>query len=84
MTAALMSAPVTSESLVASVLFPLSELEQPVKLKTGEETVLGLSDDGIGYTLEGSNIKVSDETVELLEEIKEKIISGEIEVPSEL
>ena len=54
------------------------------KLKTGEETVLGLSDDGIGYTLEGSNIKVSDETVELLEEIKEKIISGEIEVPSEL
>lgn len=54
------------------------------KLKTGEETVLGLSDEGIGYTLEGSNIKVSDEITERLEKMKEKIINGEIVVPSEL
>lgn len=53
-------------------------------LKVGEETVLGLSDEGIGYTLEGSNIKVPDEIVEQLETIKSQIISGEIEVPSEL
>ena len=53
-------------------------------LKVGEETVLGLSDEGIGYTLEGSNIKVPDEIVEQLETIKSQIISGDIEVPSEL
>lgn len=53
-------------------------------LKLGEEVALGLADEGIGYTLEKSNIKVSDEIIEQLEDIKEKIISGEIEVPSEL
>lgn len=53
-------------------------------LKVGEETVLGLSDEGIGYTLEGSNIKVSDEVVEQLETIASQIINGDIEVPSEL
>lgn len=51
---------------------------------TGDNQVLGLKDGGVDYTLEGSNVEVSESTVEKLEELKEKIISGEIEVPSEL
>lgn len=51
---------------------------------TGENKVLGLSDEGVGYTVEGSNINVPDEIIAQLEELKEQVISGEIEVPSEL
>lgn len=53
-------------------------------LQVGSEKVLGLEDEGIGYTLDGSNIKVPEDVVEKLEEIKEKIITGEIQVPVEL
>lgn len=53
-------------------------------LSLGEEKVLGLADEGVGYTLEGSNIAVSDEIVEQLEELKAQIVSGEIEVPDAL
>ena len=53
-------------------------------LTLGKETALGLADNGIDYTLEGSNIKVSEEIVKELETLKEQIISGEIEVPTEL
>ncbi|HIY01555.1 MAG TPA: BMP family ABC transporter substrate-binding protein [Candidatus Blautia faecipullorum] len=51
---------------------------------TGENQLLGLSDGGVDYTVEGSNIQVPDEIIEELDEIKEGIVSGEIEVPSEL
>ena len=51
-------------------------------LKLGEEVVLGLEQGGIGYTLEGSNIKVSEDIVAKLTELEQKIISGEIEVPA--
>lgn len=51
---------------------------------TGENQVLGLSDGGVDVTVEGSNIQISEEILTQLEEIREKIISGEIEVPSEL
>ena len=53
-------------------------------LQVGSEKVLGLEDEGIGYTLDGSNIKVPEDVVEKLEEIKEKIIAGEIQVAVEL
>ena len=54
-------------------------------LTLGKETALGLADNGIDYTLEGSNIaKVSEEIVKELETLKEQIISGEIEVPTEV
>ncbi len=55
-----------------------------VELGLGSEKKLGLSDEGIDYTLEGSNIKVSDEIVNQLEEIRTKIIDGEIEIPTTL
>lgn len=51
---------------------------------TGENQLMGLSDGGVDFTVEGSNIKVPDKILEQLEEVKEAIIRGEIEVPSEL
>ena len=50
-------------------------------LKLGEEVILGLEQGGIGYTLEGSNIKVSEDIVAKLTELEQKVISGEIKVP---
>ena len=51
-------------------------------LKLGEEVVLGLEQGGIGYTLEHSNIKVSEDIINKLSELEQKIISGEIQVPA--
>ena len=51
---------------------------------TGENQLLGLSDGGVDFTVEGSNIKVPDHVLQELDEIREEIISGEIEVPNEL
>lgn len=45
---------------------------------------LGLKEGAVGYTLEDSNIEVPQEVIDRVEEMKEKVISGEIEVPSEL
>lgn len=51
---------------------------------TGENQLLGISDGGVGITVEGSNIEISDSVAQRLEEIREAIVNGEIEVPSEL
>lgn len=51
---------------------------------TGENQLLGLRDGGVDFTIEGSNIKVPDSVTQKLEEIREGVVSGEIEVPSEL
>ena len=51
-------------------------------LAMGEEVVLGLEQGGIGYTLEGSNIQVSEDIVAQLADLEAKVISGEIEVPA--
>ena len=51
---------------------------------TGENQLLGLSDGGVDYTVEESNIKVPDNIISRLDEIREEIISGEIKVPNEL
>lgn len=51
-------------------------------LKLGEEVVLGLEQGGIDYTLEYSNIKVSEDIINKLSELEQKIISGEIQVPA--
>lgn len=50
----------------------------------GENQELGLADNGVDYTVEGSNIAVTDDMVKKLDELKEKIIAGEIEVPDTL
>lgn len=41
----------------------------------------GLKEGAVGYSLEGSNVKLPTETVEIVEEIKEKIIKGELVTP---
>lgn len=51
---------------------------------TGENQMLGLSDGGVDVTVEGSNIKVPEDMLAQLEELKQKVIAGEIQVPSEL
>ena len=51
---------------------------------TGENQVLGLSDGGVDVTTEKSYIQVSDSIKEQLDDLKAKVISGEIEVPYEL
>lgn len=45
---------------------------------------LGVKEGGVGYTVEKSNIKVSDEIIRRIEELKEKIRSGEIVVPEKI
>lgn len=45
---------------------------------------LGLADGAVGYTLEDSNVEVPDEVVMQVEEMKAKVVSGELEIPSEL
>lgn len=51
------------------------------KLVTGSITELGLKDEGIGYTVEGTNIKISEDTIKKVEELKQKVISGEVKPP---
>lgn len=50
-------------------------------LVTGKITELGLKDEGIGYTVEGSNVKVSDDLIKQVEDLKQKVIKGEIKLP---
>lgn len=45
---------------------------------------LGLAQDGVGYTVEGSNIKVPDDIIKKVDELKTKIINGEIKVPTDI
>lgn len=42
---------------------------------------LGLAQEGVGYTVEGSNVKVPESIIKQVEAIKEKIKSGELVVP---
>ena len=53
-------------------------------LAVGSTTVLGVKDDGVGYTLEGSNIKVSDEDVAIIEGLRAKIADGSLVIPTTL
>lgn len=53
-------------------------------LAVGTTTILGVKDDGVGYTLEGSNIKVSDEDVAIIESLKEKVKDGSLVIPTTL
>lgn len=45
---------------------------------------LGLAEGAVGYVLEDSNVEVPPEVIERVEEMKEKVISGELVVPAEL
>lgn len=42
---------------------------------------LGLKEDGVGYTVEGSNVKLSADTIAKVNAIKDKVNSGELQIP---
>ncbi|MDF2472956.1 MAG: basic rane lipoprotein [Anaerocolumna sp.] len=76
------------EHIVASMLkridvaaFTVVKEASEGTLQTGGITELGLKDEGIGYTIEGTNIKVSSSTIEKVEELKQKVIDGELLPP---
>lgn len=50
-------------------------------LEVGTTVTLGLADQGLDYTLEQSAVKVSEEDIAVLEQIKQKIIDKTIIVP---
>lgn len=45
---------------------------------------LGLAEDAVGYSVEGSNIETPQEYIDKAEELKTKIVSGELEIPNTL
>lgn len=53
-------------------------------LAVGEETVLGIVQEGVGYTVEGSNVELSDEDLAIIEEARQAIADGELVVPTTL
>lgn len=50
-------------------------------LAIGTTVQLGLEDTGMDITFENSNVKVREEDVAVIEDIKQKIIAGDIKVP---
>ena len=52
-------------------------------LEPGSHSV-GLKENGVSYTCEGSNIEVAQEILDSVETVKQQIIDGEITVPSTL
>jgi basic membrane protein A len=50
-------------------------------LQTGGITELGVKDEGIGYTIEGTNVEVSGTIIETVEELKQMMIAGELTPP---
>lgn len=52
--------------------------------KGGEMMSMGLKEGGVSYTFDESNVEVPQNVKDTLEEIKEMIISGDIEVPSKV
>lgn len=51
-------------------------------LAVGTTITLGLKDEGMDYTLEGSNVKISEEDKKVLDAVKQQIVDGKIIVPT--
>ena len=81
---------VNPEHIVASILKRVDTASYDIAksaiidkdLAVGTTVSLGLSDEGMDYTLEESKVPVSEEDIQILDEIKQKIVDGEIKVPS--
>ena len=81
---------VNPEHIVASILKRVDTASYDIvksaiidkDLAVGTTVSLGLSDEGMDYTLEESKVPVSEEDIQILDEIKQKIVDGEIKVPS--
>ena len=51
-------------------------------LPVNSEVVLGVADDGVGISLEGSNIKVKEEHAAIIEALRVRIANGELVIPT--
>lgn len=51
-------------------------------LAVNTEVVLGVADEGVGYTLENSNVKIADEHVAIVEDLRQQIANGELAIPT--
>ncbi|MFV0502473.1 MAG: BMP family protein [Lachnospirales bacterium] len=73
----------TSERKVYEIVF--NELK---KMAEGQWTAgivtLGLVDNAVGYTFEGSNVKIPDEIVQKMEAAKKYIVDNKVEIPAKL
>ncbi len=47
-------------------------------------SALGLADDAVGYSVEGTEIEISQDIIDTAEQLKEQVISGELKVPGTL
>lgn len=82
---------VDPEHIVASVLKRVDTAAYEIvkaacideNLAVGSTVTLGLADEGLDYTLEGSSIKLRDEDIAAIEKVKKAIIDGTIIVPME-
>jgi basic membrane protein A and related proteins len=45
---------------------------------------VGLADGAVGYTLEDSNINVPQDVIDIVEEMRERVVSGEFVIPDDL
>ena len=50
-------------------------------IQTGGISELGLKDKGIDYTVEGTNVKISKDTLQKVEELRKRVIDGELAPP---
>lgn len=69
---------------VDTAAFDIVKAASEGTLETGTEKVLGVADDGVGYTIDGTNLPISEDIVNQLEDIRQKISNGEITVPDAL
>jgi basic membrane protein A len=74
----------SAQRYLDNVIFDtIKALKEESKFEAGWHE-LGLKENAVGYTLESSNVKVPDEVVKKVEEMKAKVISGELVPPSTL
>lgn len=79
-----------SDHIVASILKRVDTAAYDIakaaciddNLAVGTTVALGLSDNGMDITFDNSNVSVRDEDKEIIEKVKQKIVAGEIKVPS--
>ncbi len=76
------------DHIIASMLkrvdvaaYKICEQAKAGTLPLGELVSLGLADEGVGYTVEGSNVSIDPSIIEAVEALKQKVLDGELVVP---
>jgi len=81
--------PIDQDHIVASSLkrvdeFVYSAIADTInnEFKGGQSFYLGLAENGVDYTTEGSNVTIDPKVIEIVEELRKMIADGEIQVPT--